>query len=199
MYRLPGERSSARVSVWREVRRSGALQLQQSVVAFPDSEPFEHAVARIRAAVLEVGGSLLVLRAAPLEAADETQLRSAWNQARAEEYGELVSECEKLVVEIDKEFSQQKFTLAELDEEEAELDKLTRWHERIRARDVCGCERAPDAASGLERATEALARYTAAVFDHTQTDSSELKNAAQSDTARGGREGNPTASADGGR
>ena len=166
-YRLPAERSSARVSVWREVRRSGALQWQQSVIAFPDSEPFARAVARIRAAVDEVGGSTLALRAEPLDAADEERLRSAWNEARAEEYSELVSECEKLVVEIDKEFAKQKFTLAELDEEEAELDKLKRWHERIRSRDVCGCARAAPADEALARATDALARYTAAVFDRT--------------------------------
>jgi hypothetical protein len=166
-YKLPAERSSARVSVWREVRRSGALQLQQSVIAFPDVEPFARAVARIRAAVDEVGGSVLALRAEPLDAADEARLRSAWNEARAEEYGELVSECEKLVAEIDKEFRQQKFTLAELDEEEAELDKLKRWHERIQTRDVCGCERAGEAEAALEGASEALARYTAAVFDRT--------------------------------
>ena len=166
-YRLPAERSSARVSVWREVRRSGALQLHQSVIAFPDSEPFEQAVARIRAAVAEAGGTALALRAEPVDAADEARLRSAWNEARGQEYGELVSECEKLVVEIDSEFAKQKFTLAELDEEEAELDKLKRWHERIRGRDVCGCARASDAEAALARASEAVARYTAAVFDRT--------------------------------
>jgi hypothetical protein len=169
-YRLPAERSSARVSVWREVRRSGALQLQQSVVAFPDRDPFAHAVARIRAAVDEVGGSTLAMRAEPVDADDDARLRGTWNEARAEEYAELAAECEKLVAEIDKEFAKQKFTLAELDEEEAELDKLRRWHERIRARDVCGCERAGEAATALERASDALARYTAAVFDRTQAD-----------------------------
>jgi hypothetical protein len=167
IYRVPAERSSARVSVWREVRRSGALQLQQSVIAFPDTEPFAQAAARIRTAVDEVGGRALVLRAEALDDPDEERLRSAWNEARAEEYAELASECEKLVAEIDKEFSKQKFTLAELDEEEAELDKLTRWHERIRARDVCGCDRAAEAEAALAQASEALARYTEAVFDRT--------------------------------
>ena len=169
-YRIPAERSSARVSVWREVRRSGALQLHQSVVAFPDSEPFQQAVARIRAAVADAGGSALALRAEPVDGGDDVRLRSAWNEARAEEYGELVSECEKLVAEIDGEFAKQKFTLAELDEEEAELDKLKRWYERIRARDVCGCERAGEADAALDRASEALARYTTAVFDRTTRD-----------------------------
>src|SRR5262249_13663757 len=149
-YRLPVERSSARVAVWREVRRSGALQLQQSVIAFPDLEPFAHAVARIRAAVDEVGGSALALRAEPVDAADEPRLRSAWNEARADEYGELISECEKLVAEIEKEFGKQKFTLAEPDEEEAELDKLKRWDERIRARDVCDCECAEEATTAMQ-------------------------------------------------
>ena len=162
------------MAVWREVRRSGALQLQQSVVAFPEGEPFARAVARIRAVVDEVGGSVVALRAEPLDAADDARLRAAWNQARAEEYGELISECEKLVDEIDKEFAKQKFTLAELDKEEAELDKLKRWHERITARDVCGCDRAGEAEDALGRATEALARYTAAVFDRTQADSPEI-------------------------
>jgi hypothetical protein len=166
-YRLPADRSSARVAVWREVRRSGALQLQQSVIAFPDGEPFERAVARIRAAVDEVGGSAVAVRAEPLDAADDARLRGAWNEARADEYGELISECEKLVAEIDEEFGKQKFTLAELDEEEAELDKLKRWHERITGRDVCGCDRAGDAETAMEQASEALARYTAAVFDRT--------------------------------
>jgi hypothetical protein len=167
-YRLPAERSSARVAVWREVRRSGALQLQQSVVAFPDTPEFRIAVARVRAVVADVGGTVLAVRAEPLEGDDEARLESAWSAARDDEYAELTSECEKLVAEIDKEFAKEKFTLAELDEEEAELEKLRRWHERIRARDVRGSDRAGEADAALGRASEALARYTAAVFDRTQ-------------------------------
>jgi hypothetical protein len=172
--------------VWREVRRSGALQLHQSVIAFPDTEPFGRAVARIRAAVDEVGGSTLALRAEPVDADDDERLRSAWNDARAEEYTELVSECEKLVAEIDKEFGKQKFTLAELDEEEAELDKLKRWYERIRGRDVCDCERAGEAESAMVRASDALARYTEAVFDRTQTDDARIVAGEESRSAERG-------------
>jgi uncharacterized protein YdbL (DUF1318 family) len=166
-YRLPAERSSARVAVWREVRRSGALQLQKSVVAFPDVDEFGTAVARVRATVGEVGGSLLAVRAEPLEPADEARLVEAWNAARAAEWGELASECEKLVAEIDKEFAKEKFTLAELDEEEAELEKLRSWRQRIRARDVHGSGGAGEADAALERAEDAVARFTAAVFDRT--------------------------------
>lgn len=167
-YKLPAERSSARVTVWREVRRAGALQLQQSIVAFPDTEEFRRALERIRAVVADVGGSAVALAAESLGASDGEQLVGAWNEARAAEYAELEAECEKLVAEIDKEFAKQKFTLAELDEEEAELEKLRRWHERITARDVHDCGRATEAGAALERAGEAVSRYTNAVFDRTQ-------------------------------
>ena len=47
------------------------------------------------------------------------------------------------------------------------LEKLQRWHERIRARDVlgAGCGRGRD---GAGRAGAALARYSSAVFERTQ-------------------------------
>jgi uncharacterized protein YdbL (DUF1318 family) len=167
-YRLPADRSSARVAVWREVRRAGALQLQHSIIAFPDTEEFRRAVERIRAVVSEVGGSTIGLEAQPLASDDEERLVSTWNEARAAEYDELTAESEKFVAEIDKEFAKQKFTLAELDEEEAELEKLKAWHGRIAARDVHDCDRGGDAAAALERGAEALSRYTVAVFERTQ-------------------------------
>jgi hypothetical protein len=166
-YRLPSGESRERVAVWREVRRSGALHLQQSVVAFPDVESFRKAVERLRTAVSELGGHTLVLRGEPLAEPDRERLEQAWEEARSAEYGELISECEKYLVEIEHEFEIEKFTLAELDEEEAELDRLRRWRERIAARDVHGCELRPEAEAALERAAEAVARFTAAVFERT--------------------------------
>jgi hypothetical protein len=167
-YRLPSGESRERVAVWREVRRSGALHLQQSVVAFPDVESFRKAVERLRTAVSELGGHTLVLRGEPLAEPDRERLEQAWEEARSAEYGELISECEKYLVEIEHEFEIEKFTLAELDEEEAELEKLQRWRERIRARDVFASPAAADADAVLERAAEAFARYSQAVFEHTR-------------------------------
>ena len=48
IYRLPSNDSRARVAVWREVRKLGALHVQQSVLAVPDAEPFGDAVERLR-------------------------------------------------------------------------------------------------------------------------------------------------------
>lgn len=155
------------MAVWREVRRSGALQLQQSIVAFPDAEPFSRAVDRLRKLVADVGGTTLGVRAAPLGDADGARLLDAWNAARAAEWAEITSECEKFLAEIDHEFAVEKFTLAELDEEESAHERLERWHERIAARDLHGAPGAHAAAAALERAGAALARYSSAVFDRT--------------------------------
>lgn len=166
-YRLPSGGSSPRVAVWREVRRSGALQLQQSVVAFPDDAAFSRAVDRLRVLVSELGGETLAVRAEPLAAADGARLLDAWNEARAAEYIELVSECGKFLAEIDHEFEIEKFTLAELDEEESALERLQRWHERIATRDLHDAPGSEAAGAALEQAQGALDRYSTVVFERT--------------------------------
>jgi hypothetical protein len=167
-YRLPSASSSARVAVWREVRRSGALLLQRSIVAFPDDDGFRRAVERFRVLVGEAGGETLALRAEPLGPLDAQRLLATWNEARSAEFAELRSECAKLEVEIEHEFAIEKFTLAELEEEEAELDKLVRWGERIAARDIHDAPGGEQARDALAAARAALERYTAAVFERTQ-------------------------------
>jgi DNA-binding transcriptional regulator PaaX len=168
LYRLPANNSRARVAVWREVRRSGALHLQQSVVAVPDDPSFANVVERLRAVLDEVGGQVTSLRAEPSGTGDAERLHEAWNAARNAEYRELAGECAKFLAEIDHEFAIEKFTDAELDEEEAELEKLQRWHERIRRRDVHAASGAEAAARALGEAEAALSRYSAAVFERTQ-------------------------------
>ena len=118
--------------------------------------------------IAEVGGQLTALRSVPLADGDAVRLVEAWNAAREDEYRELAGECAKFLAEIDHEFEIEKFTLAELDEEEAELDKLQRWHGRIQARDVHGASGAEAARRALREAEGALARYSDAVFEHTQ-------------------------------
>ena len=167
-YKLPGDSSSARVAVWREVRRSGALQVQRSVVAFPDDPAFRRAIERFRALVTDVGGETVAVRAEPYSDGDGGRLKDAWNAARDAEYAELTAECGKFLTEIDHEFAIGKFTFAELEEEESELDKLERWYDRVSSRDVHGAAGSQAAAEALALAREALERYSAAVFERTQ-------------------------------
>jgi hypothetical protein len=167
-YKLPPSNSTARVAVWREVRRSGALHVQRSVVAFPDHEAFRRAVERFRVLVTDAGGETLAVRADPLGELDAAKLTDSWNDARCAEYRELRAACAKFLVEIEHELESERFTLAELEEEESELDKLRRWLARIASRDVHGASGSGDATQALTLAQQALERYAAAVFERTQ-------------------------------
>jgi hypothetical protein len=168
LYRLPANDSRARVAVWRELRRSGALHLQQSVVAVPDDPGFVDVIDRLRGVLSDVGGEVTALRSEPVSDSDGGRIVDAWNAAREAEYRELAGECAKFLAEIDHEFEVEKFTLAELDEEEAELEKLQQWHERILARDVHSAAGADAVGRALGQAAGALARYSDAVFERTQ-------------------------------
>ena len=156
------------MAVWRELRRSGALHLQQSVVAVPDEEPFRYAIESLRRLVDELGGETMTIRGEPHGGPDSRLLTEAWNSARDAEYGELVSVCEKYLREIEHEFEIEKFTLAELEEEESEFEKLKAWHERIAARDVHGAAGANAANAAIAEAGRAFARYSDAVFERTE-------------------------------
>lgn len=168
LYRLPADSSRARVAVWRELRRSGALHVQQAVVAVPDDERFTGEVERLCEVLVAVGGHVTTLRTEPVNGGDDGRLLEAWNAAREAEYRELAGQCAKFLSEIDHEFAIEKVTHAELDEEEAELEKIQRWHERIKSRDVHGAAGGEIAGRAVCDAEAALARYSAEVFERTQ-------------------------------
>src|SRR3954453_11099809 len=101
LYRLPPNDSRARVAVWRELRRTGALHVQQSVVVVPDDERFTGVVDRLRAVLSDVGGQVRTLRTEPVNGGDDGRLLEAWNAARDAEYRALAGECAKFLAEID--------------------------------------------------------------------------------------------------
>jgi hypothetical protein len=167
-YQLPSAESRPRVAVWREVRRSGALHLQQSVVALPATPEFRPVVERFRSLVAELDGETLVVEGQPGASGDAARLTRAWNKARDDEYGELIAVSAKFLAEIEHEFEIEKFTLAELEEEESEFEKLRQWHQRIAARDVCGAPKAGEADESIGQAAAAFERYSQAVYERTQ-------------------------------
>jgi hypothetical protein len=63
--------------------------------------------------------------------------------AGARRAGPRLSECGGFDAEIAGEIAKEKFTLAELDEEEQNLDRLKRWYRELRHRDLFGARSAP--------------------------------------------------------
>jgi hypothetical protein len=162
-YRLPAEPSRHRVAVWRELRRLGAVALQQGAWAVPDGEPFEAGLAQVAESIRAAGGQPVVLAVAD-EEDSAAQLEAMFTAQREAEWGQFLSDCGKYETELASEVDKGKLTLAELDEEEQSLDRLRRWYRAIRARDLFGAPSAATAERRLKECAETLEDFAERVY-----------------------------------
>jgi len=157
------------VAIWRELRRLGAVPLQQGTWAVPQGDGFDGGFAQVIEAIKTAGGQPVVLAVAD-EDAGGAQLEALFTQQREAEWGEFVSDCGKYETELAGEVAKGKLTLAELDEEEQSLDRLRRWYRAIRARDLFGAPSAPLADRRLKECAEALERFSEQVYQAREHD-----------------------------
>jgi len=163
-YRLPVEPSRHRVAVWREMRRLGAVALQQGTWAVPNGEPFEAGFAQVVEAITAAGGQPVVLAVSDEDEASAAQLEALFTAQREAEWSEFLSDCGKYEAELAGEIAKGKLTLAELDEEEQSLDRLRRWYRTIRTRDLFGAPSAAMAERRLKDCAEALEDFAERVY-----------------------------------
>jgi DNA-binding transcriptional regulator PaaX len=166
VYRLPAEPSRHRVAVWRELRRAGAVSLQQATWAVPAREDFIDAVTRAVELVERADGDAVVLDAVPRGDEMAARLEAMFTAEREQEWAEFLAECTKFDEEIDKEIRTKKFTAAELDEEEQNLERLRRWYRELRLRDVFGAASRAEAEWRVKECTDRLEDYAERVFEH---------------------------------
>jgi hypothetical protein len=166
VYQLPKGSSSARTAIWREVRRLGGLPLQHAVCLLPLSEENRAAYERIAGRVEGYGGEASILEtASPTEDWHE-RIVARFNAARDEEYEEVVDETERFREEIERERRKVKFTFAELEDEESNLERLHRYLAQVEARDAFGAEGRARAEEEVERCAEVLEAFAQEIYEH---------------------------------
>jgi hypothetical protein len=163
-YRVPPEPSRHRVAVWRELRKAGAVPLQQATWVVPARREFAEAVARAVALVDRGGGEALVLDVAGRDEPTRARLEQMFTEAREEEWTEFLSECAKFAAEIEREIQTSKFTAAELDEEEQNIERLRRWFRELRARDLFVAPSQEPAELRLKGCVEMLEDFSERVY-----------------------------------
>jgi ribosome-binding ATPase YchF (GTP1/OBG family) len=163
--RVPSDPSRYRVAVWRELRRAGAVQLGQGTWALPHGPMTDDAVEKLQSLIAPSEGELLVLHSFAATTDDDDRLRQVFDDARRAEWVEFSAECEKALQEVQREMDNQKFTLAELDEEEQNIERLRRWHRELTVRDRFLAVDAADMQRRLDACGEVLARFTDLVYD----------------------------------
>ena len=166
IYRLPANPSRTRVAVWRELRRLGALPLQQSAVVVPETGGSAAQLGGVEARILAEGGTVYHYRLAGLPAEEQARLVGEWNQVRDHEYAEIVEECEtKFRREVEFETFRANFTGSEAEEIEADLEKIRAWFARIRVRDCFAAAGRAEAEAAITECQRLLDGFVDRVFE----------------------------------
>ncbi len=135
IYTVPAEPSRKRAFVWRKIKRVGAVYLRDGVCVLPQTPAAESALSAIAQRILGFEGRATVVRDAQLEADQAREVTERMLAARATEYGAIHQDAQAFLEHIRRETNHRDFSFAELEELEADLQKLQRWHEQVRARD----------------------------------------------------------------
>src|ERR1700744_200664 len=141
IYRVPPEPTRLRSTVWRRIKSLGAIYLQNSVAALPASPANERSLRKLRREIVDMSGTAILLTAGAL--AGEAEVRGAFLTARNEEYAEIIDKGEDFLRQVQKEYDENHFTYAELEENEEDLVKLKNWFAKIVDRDVFRADRRP--------------------------------------------------------
>lgn len=163
-YNLPTEPSRHRVATWRGLKKMGAVNIQQSMWILPEDEENYSALRRLSADIETNSGEAFLMKSEFFDEIHEQKVIKQFNCLRADEYAEFISECKKYLKEIEKEISIEKFTFPELEEEEAELEKLVSWYERIKKRDIFAAHEGAEAADMLCSIRDAFEGFSEMVY-----------------------------------
>lgn len=168
IYRVPSDSSSARSAIWRETRRLGALSLQHAVCLLPLSETNRAAYLRIAHRIEAYGGEATILETASPDETWQAKIVTRFNAARDEEYDEVVDEAERFREEIARERRKGKFTFAELEDEESNLERLRKYLAQVQARDVFGAPGQARALSEVEACAHVLEAFAQEIYDRQE-------------------------------
>ncbi|MEM1486273.1 Chromate resistance protein ChrB [Oscillospiraceae bacterium PP1C4] len=166
-YTLPREPSRARVSIWRKLKKIGAVSIQQSMWILSSNDENCNLLKEIKNEVSQNGGEAFIM-VVSVDEDGKKMIIEKFNTARNEEYGELLEQCEDFFKEIDKEIARENFTFAEIEENEEELSKLKEWYKKITARDSFGAPLQEKAKLMLSKCAEVLDDFCDKVYDFNE-------------------------------
>ncbi|MDF2700057.1 MAG: ChrB domain protein [Haloplasmataceae bacterium] len=168
-YNLPTEPSRYRVATWRALKKLGALNIQQSMWFLAYNEDHYKALQNIIHEIEMNGGEAYLMISTIVETKKEEKIISAFNNIRNEEYAEYINECNKYIKELEKEIKIEKFTFAELDEEEEEFQKLVTWYQKIEIRDLFHASKREYALNSLDQIKKAIDEFSELVYKHNNS------------------------------
>lgn len=164
LVQLPSTPSSARVALWRKLRAIGATTIVNSAWVLPDSAPHAEFFRQLRETITGQGGTGFVMTIPDSPAEMNEAIVRSFRADRAREYDEFAERCTAFLAEVGKESRAEKYTFAEMEENEQDLEKLTLWLAKIQARDFFPDERGQQAVALLARCRSTMNGFSQAVY-----------------------------------
>jgi hypothetical protein len=140
------------------------MYLQQAAAILPDRPEVQTALEVLATHIRATEGEVSLLVTTSPNVDWEQELIARFNQARDEEYAEVVENVERFEAELQRESQKGKFTFAELEDSEADWEKIERWLPRIETRDFFNASGRAAALEALERGRAALEQFAATVY-----------------------------------
>jgi len=97
LYGLPAKGNTARVTLWRKLKKYGAVQLKTSAYVLPDQPEHYERFQWLATEIKDSGGEATLIRMAEIEGMARDQIIELFNNARAAEYKELSRDCQILM------------------------------------------------------------------------------------------------------
>ena len=166
IYRVPQDPPGRRTYVWRQLKELGAIYLQQAVGLLPDRPAVRAALDALAERIRAFEGEVSLLETTSPSVEWEQEMICRFNQARDAEYIEVVENVERFEDEIARESQRGKYTFAELEDSEADWEKIERYLARIDARDFFTAPGRAGVVAALERGQAKLEEFAAAVYAH---------------------------------
>jgi ChrB-like protein len=165
VYRVPPTPAAARVAVWRQLKKVGAIYLQQSVCVFPDLPAVRGELDTVLSRIAQSKGEYHLLPVSDLSPEEETKVAAQFMDQTSRHYQEIVENCEvNFQKEIEFETFRKNFTYEEAEEIRAEYDKVVEWFDRVRRRDWFAVPERKEAETWLRRCRQMLEAFEARVY-----------------------------------
>lgn len=165
-YSLPSKPSKARLHVWRQLKKIGAVNVESLWVA-----PFaKEKLSELQKLVEDIkcfNGSGVILVGKAADAVDEQLLTNAMTLSSNEELTELMGVCDKFLEEIKSEIVKENFIFAEVEENEEELEKIKKWHQKILKRSIYDSPLRKTVSEKIKSCDAALEEFSKMVFERT--------------------------------
>ena len=169
VYRVPSEPSRHRVAVWREMKRMGALYVQNCVCLLPGFRGVRKKLEAVAQRIEGMSGSSLTLEIRKIAEPGLSEVIAGFREQSDREYDEIIEECTtKFQKEIEFERFRQNFTYEEAEEIWSDLEKIRTWLARVVERDWVGSERRVEAERRVAESEEAFDAFERECFAASQ-------------------------------